>query len=327
MAARPRLKPHARVLRRGQGALQVGVASDAGVVLEGLSEAEIALVARLDGSLDLPALNALAARTGVAPSRVTGLLQALRERHLLLDLPTDRALLGDLGEAWRAALEPDADALAAAYQLPGDGYALLAGRRRQHVVVSGEGALAQALASLLRAGGVGRVDAGPVAAEALDLDLRHDPGARVPQLVVLTAAGALASETGAPWLRRAVPHLPVVVQGHRVLVGPLVTPGRGPCLRCLDLHRCDRDPAWPALLAQLAPPAPGVPAPRVSPETTLTAVAAGISAMVVHTALDAQHVPHGVSLEVSLPWPRVEQRRWAAHPLCGCLPTQDTMVR
>ena len=98
MAARPRLKPHARLLRRGAGALQVGLAADAGVVLEELSEAEIALVARLDGSLDLPGLHAVAVSTGVAPGRVTGLLQALRERHLLLDLPTDRALLGDLGE-------------------------------------------------------------------------------------------------------------------------------------------------------------------------------------------------------------------------------------
>ena len=265
MAARPRLKPHARVLRRGRGALQVGVASDAGVVLEGLSEAEMALVARLDGSLDLPALDALAARTGVAPGRVAGLLQALRERHLLLDLPTDRAFLGDLGEATAGGPAPDADALAAAYRLPGDGYALLAARRRQHVVVSGEGALPHALTSLLRAGGVGRVDAGPVAAEALDLDLRHDPAARVPQLVVLTAAGALASETGAPWLRRAVAQLPVVVQGHRVVVGPLVVPGRGPCLRCLDLHRCDRDPALAGAAAQLAPRGPACRPPRSRP--------------------------------------------------------------
>ena len=327
MAARPRLKPHARLLRRGAGALQVGLAADAGVVLEELSEAEIALVARLDGSLDLPGLHAVAVSTGVAPGRVTGLLQALRERHLLLDLPTDRALLGDLGEVWRAALRPDADALAAAYQLAGDGYALLAARRRQHVVVGGTGGLPQSLASLLRAAGVGRVDAGPAAAEALDLDLRHDPGGDTPTLVVLTAVGALPSETGEPWRRRGVAHLPVVAQGHRVLIGPLVTPGRGPCLRCLDLHRCDRDPAWPAVLAQLALPAPVAPAPAVSPETTLTAIAAGLCAMVVHTALDGQEVPRGVSLEVSLPWPRVEQRRWSDHPLCGCAVTQATMAR
>jgi hypothetical protein len=48
---------------------------------------------------------------------------------------------------------------------------------------------------------------------------------------------------------------------------------------------------------------------------------------VVHTALDGQEVPRGVSLEVSLPWPRVEQRRWTDHPLCGCAVTQATMAR
>ena len=91
------------------------------------------------------------------------------------------AFLGDLGEARRAALRPDADALAAAYRLPGDGYALLGGAGAVSTSSSAARArLPQALASLLRAGGVGRVDAGPVAAEALDLDLRHDPAARVP---------------------------------------------------------------------------------------------------------------------------------------------------
>jgi nicotinamidase-related amidase len=35
------------------------------------------------------------------------------------------------------------------------------------------------------------------------------------------------------------------------LVGPLVIPGVTSCLRCADLHRSDRDAAWPALAAQL----------------------------------------------------------------------------
>jgi hypothetical protein len=34
------------------------------------------------------------------------------------------------------------------------------------------------------------------------------------------------------------------------VVGPFVVPGRTACLRCLDLHRTDGDPAWPLLLEQ-----------------------------------------------------------------------------
>ena len=48
-----------------------------------------------------------------------------------------------------------------------------------------------------------------------------------------------------------VPHLPVRVRDGTGLVGPLVIPGVTSCLECADLHRKDRDPAWPALAAQL----------------------------------------------------------------------------
>ena len=48
-----------------------------------------------------------------------------------------------------------------------------------------------------------------------------------------------------------VPHLPVRVRDGTGLVGPLVIPGATSCLRCADLHRSDRDAAWPALAAQL----------------------------------------------------------------------------
>ena len=243
------------------------MAADAGVVLEELSEAEIALVARLDGSLDLPGLHAVAVSTGVAPGRVAGLLQALRERHLLLDLPTDRALLGDLGEAWRAALRPDADALAAAYQLAGDGYALLAARRRQHVVVGGDRWPCRSPSRPCCAppGSAGSTPARP-------------PPRRSTSTCVTTPAPGRSHAGGAHRGRGAA------VRDRRAVAapgrgrtcrwscraigcssGPLVTPGRGPCLRCLDLHRCDRDPAWPALLAQLALPAPGRAGARGQP--------------------------------------------------------------
>ncbi len=48
-----------------------------------------------------------------------------------------------------------------------------------------------------------------------------------------------------------VPHLPVRVRDGVGLVGPLVIPGMTSCLGCADLHRSDRDAAWPALAAQL----------------------------------------------------------------------------
>ena len=74
---------------------------------------------------------------------------------------------------------------------------------------------------------------------------------------------------------RDVPHLAVVFDDDGARVGPLVEPGAGPCLRCLDLGRRDADPAWPAIAAQLAgrPAATGRPrAPRSRRSTLAVAV-------------------------------------------------------
>lgn len=43
---------------------------------------------------------------------------------------------------------------------------------------------------------------------------------------------------------RDQPHLPVSTYRARASIGPLVLPGKTPCLRCLHLHRCDADPDW-----------------------------------------------------------------------------------
>jgi hypothetical protein len=329
MNRRPRLKSHVQPLRRGPGSLQLGLCPGAGVVLDGLSDAEIAVAEGLDGSLDIRALYAVAAASGVATGRLTGLIATLDEHHLLVDSAADitgRPFLPSIDEPRRHLLLPDARALAAAYGLAGDGYDHVAARSAKHVVISGEGDLPCALATLLRVGGIGRVSVGANAVDTLDLELRrHPPGlttfgsvSQAPDLVVLAAVGAIRVGAGDPWLRRGIPHLPLVVQGHRVQVGPLIAGGAGPCLTCLDLHRRDRDSAWPALLSQLAPDGPLLPGAPVSLESTLTAMTAGTTAMIVHTCLDGQAVPDDLSLELSLPWPTVQSRRWIAHPLCDC---------
>jgi hypothetical protein len=339
---RPRLKSHARPLRRGPGSLQLGLCPDSGVVLDGLSEAEIAMAESLDGSMDSATLYAVAGAAGVAPDRASALIQTLSDHHLLVDTATDRAWLSEVRGQKHRPLRPDVTAMAltAAYGLPGDGFDRIAARSTQHVVISGEGDLPCALADLLRAGGIGRVSVGTQAANALDLELRgwrsgvrrtgsgqapHPPDQ--PDLVVLAAMGAIHSDAGAPWLRRGIPHLPLVVQAHRVQVGPLITGGSGPCLSCMDLHRRDRDAAWPALLSQLSPVWPLRPGAPVNPESTLTAMTAGVAATIVHTCLDGQPVPDDVSLELSLPWPASLSRRWLRHSLCDCGSGHATMTR
>lgn len=53
------------------------------------------------------------------------------------------------------------------------------------------------------------------------------------------------------WLRRDRPHLPIVFSDTGVRIGPIVEPGTGPCLYCLERWRTDTDSAWPAIASQL----------------------------------------------------------------------------
>jgi hypothetical protein len=340
MSIRPRLKSHAQPLRRGPGSLQLGLSPGAGVVLDGLTDAEIALAESLDGSLDLCALYAVAASAGIAAERLSALIATLNEHHLLVE-PLTNARLYPIGEALRQPEQPATTAMtiAAAYGLAGDGFDHVAARSTQHVVIGGEGDLPEALADLLRSGGIGQVSVGANAVNTVDLELRGrrvggrqaafrgapDPPAN-PDLVVLAAVGAIHADAGEPWLRRGIPHLPLVVQAHRVQVGPLITEGQGPCLSCMDLHRRDRDAAWPALLSQLSPVWPLRPGAPVNLESTLTAMTIGVAAMMVHTCLDGQPVPGDLSLELSLPWPAILSRRWFRHPLCECAVRHATMT-
>lgn len=61
----------------------------------------------------------------------------------------------------------------------------------------------------------------------------------------------LNPELHGAWLRRDIPHLPIVFGDRTVRVGPLIEPGLGPCLYCLERFRTDADPAWPAIASQL----------------------------------------------------------------------------
>lgn len=76
------------------------------------------------------------------------------------------------------------------------------------------------------------------------------PGAAGAVAVVLVHGAASARQLNGH-LRDDVAHLPVAFEPGTTVVGPLVVPGRTPCLSCRDAHERDRDAAWPLLHAQL----------------------------------------------------------------------------
>lgn len=109
-------------------------------------------------------------------------------------------------------------------------------------------------------------------------------------------------------------HIPVVFDGGGVTVGPLVEPGRTACLACLSAHERDRDPAWPAIAAQLVGRRP-VAVPRAR------AMEAGM--LVARLLHDGVRTAPGqsVSASTSVRSNAQARRAWHSHrphPECLC---------
>jgi hypothetical protein len=119
-----------------------------------------------------------------------------------------------------------------------------------------------------------------------------------------------------------VPHLAVRVRDGVGLVGPLVIPGVTSCLGCADLHRSDRDAAWPAVAAQLRETV------GVADRATLLATAALALSQVnrVIAAVRGQDAgavsgpPQALNatLEFDLHAGAIVARQWTRHPRCSC---------
>lgn len=117
-----------------------------------------------------------------------------------------------------------------------------------------------------------------------------------------------------------VPHLPVRVRDGAGVVGPLVIPGVSSCLSCADLHRTDRDPAWPALAAQLRDVV-GT-ADRATVLATAALALDQLRQIIAAVGGNGGIVPAPATLnatvEVDVGSPSIVARRWGRHPLCGC---------
>lgn len=119
-----------------------------------------------------------------------------------------------------------------------------------------------------------------------------------------------------------VPHLPVRVRDGTGLVGPLVIPGVTSCLRCGDLHRSDRDAAWPAVAAQLCRTIGSADRATLLATAALAlheieSIARGIRA---DGAGSAARSPSTLdtTLEFDVASGSIEARRWSRHRECTC---------
>jgi hypothetical protein len=267
---RPLLKPALRRLWRDPATLQLGIDPAYAVVLGGVDLADASLLDLIDGTRDVAELSAEAQRRGHEPERVDRLMKALGDAAALDDAPaTPRPV-----DARRA---PDLLSLSLLHRAPGEAARVMTARERASVEVLGAGRVGASVAMLLAAAGIGNLDLsdnGPVrqadfapagirslgsrqasradAARALLASAAASPrgGSRSDSTVVIAPTGSIVPPE---WLGqvRHRPHLPVVIRETTAVIGPLVLPGQTPCLRCVELTRGDRDPAWPVLAAQL----------------------------------------------------------------------------
>ena len=74
--------------------------------------------------------------------------------------------------------------------------------------------------------------------------------------MILVADRVVEPRRAAALMSVDAPHIPLVLSGDRVAVGPVVRPGVTACLSCLHEHRIDADPTWPMVAAQLIGRAP-----------------------------------------------------------------------
>lgn len=345
---RPRLNTAARPLWRDGSTLQFGLDPERAVVVEGVNSATARLLCHLDGTRLESEVLADAAAAGLDVGIVTQLLAGLRRHRLVVDgYPVALSDLG--GQAAAERLAPDHASLALRH--PGDLAAQILRRRRAAaVIVHGAGRVGAPLAALLAAAGVGRVivvdderarlgdcapgglapstvhrQRGAAAGETVrtcapEVDTTPLPPNRSPDLVVLTEAPPPNSAPLAAMHAAGLAHMLVGVRETTAIVGPLVLPGSSSCLRCTHLHRCDRDPAWPMLAAQLSTPRQGIAEPC---DVVLASLTAAIGALQGLAFLDGETpATLGGTLELSLPGWQIRRRTWMPHPNCGCLTTE-----
>ncbi|GAB2927470.1 ThiF family adenylyltransferase [Micromonospora polyrhachis] len=338
---RPILLPGLARLWRDRHTLQLGLAPGRAVLLEVANPNTVRLLDLLDGAHSERAVLDHAARIQVAREDARTMIHTLRAAGLVLGGPT--LLPHDLPEPARQRLATEAVAIALqGPEASGTPAQVLRRRAAARVVVTGQGRLAAPVAVALAQAGIGHVHPeltglveppDSVASSLSATDIRRPRAEAVADAIARVAPGtdtrpirrggaSLVVQVGtdrpagllaAGYAQRRQAHLLLGLRDGVPVVGPLVPATGGPCLNCLDLHRQDRDPAWPELAAQLAGDTSSEPC---AASTLISAI--GFAVGEILAFLDGG-TPETVGGAVEIKSPgRFRRRTWPPHPACGC---------
>ncbi len=346
---RPALKPGLLTVWRNRDTVQIGIDPRRAIALTGMRGAAV-LLGLLDGSRDLAQILAAAGDVGISTEAADRVITLLAVGGALHDFPVTayRAMPHGL----RTRLAPELATAALAHGDADGGARILARRQGACVRVEGMSRVGLCIASFLTASGIGMViSAGrtpggagrgapppacpPVSAHipppACPPVLTGAPPPTVPPPLAGTAGPTAAGrhpdlviladiyrrELPEILRRGGVPHLAAAASEAIGVVGPLVLPGRTACLRCLDLARAERDPAWPLILAQLSGGGADPPACDTVLAAAVATQAAAQALAFVDRPASASAVTNG-TLELVLPDWQWRRRTWAQHDRCGC---------
>jgi hypothetical protein len=329
---RPALKPGLLALWRNRDTVQIGVDPRRAIALTGMRGAA-ALLGLLDGSRDLAQILAAAGEFGIPAEVADRIITLLAAGGALHDFPGSafRAMPPGL----RTRLAPELATAALAHGDGDGGARVLARRQGACVRVEGLSRIGLCVASMLAASGIGMVistgrppGAGPGPAPPPLMGPSPPTGSppptgrsapagtsHRPDLVIL--ADTYRRELPEALKRDNIPHLAAAASEAIGVVGPLVLPGDTACLRCLDLTRAERDPAWPLILAQLTCGGAEPPACDTVLAAAVAAQAAAQTLAFVDRPASASAVTNG-TLELVLPDWQWRRRTWEPHDRCGC---------
>lgn len=315
------------LLWRADTVAQIGD-GDRRVVLDRMDRELITWLFTLNGERTLDTALDAAEASGLGRHRPLALLHAVALTGILDDAAIMPASLREAPLHVRDRLAHDIAATRHAHGEASASADAMERRRTASVAVHGDGPVADAVVLALTQAGIGRVIR-EAPQRSSSRKGRRVSAERDFQVLCHSVHPEIFDDAGAVTVD--VPHLPVVAFGARAVVGPLVIPGVTGCLRCMELHQVDADPAWPRVSAQLAHwHWESVPIDSALAHMSAAWAALHVLAWVESadredrvrrgwTPTWATPPPaYGHRLHLHLPGGEVTTHRAPAHPLCGC---------